>query len=435
MKRFATVALAALCVGVPASAQEKIAITGGRVVTGTGAPVDNATLLLSGGKVVGVSPGGAVPAGYARVDAAGKWVTPGIVAGLAQLGLAEVHGEASANDTRAPRSVLSAALDATPGLNASETAIPVSRAEGVTSAVVAPIPSAFLFAGQGAVISLGQNVVQPIAERAFQYVAYGEAAARTAGGSRLAAWAELVNALDEGKRYAANPRGYGHDQSKDLRLTPADAQALAEVVRGRQPLLVRVDRASDIRQILKLRQMYPGIRLVLVSVAEGWLVAPEIAAAKVPVVTLGMDDLPNSFESLGATLSNVGRMAAAGVRVALGTPDLETSFQPRALPQYAGNMVAQAKLPGQSGLSWDQAFAAITATPADIFGLSDRGRLKAGAVADVVIWNGDPLELSSYPVAVYVNGVQQSLESRQTKLARRYQPGRDSSQLPPEYRD
>ena len=176
-----------------------------------------------------------------------------------------------------------------------------------------------------------------------------------------------------------------------------------------------------IRDIVLIADL--GVRLVLVSANEGWQVAGDIARAGVPVITLGIDNLPGRFEQLGATMSNVGRMVAAGVTVALGTPDHDVSFQPRLLPQYAGNLVAQARLPDGVGLNWDQAFAAITAAPAEIFGLADRGRLTPGAVADVVIWSGDPLELSSAPERMFIGGAEQLMDSRQRKLARRYLPG------------
>jgi imidazolonepropionase-like amidohydrolase len=262
-------------------------------------------------------------------------------------------------------------------------------------------------------------------------VVYGEEGARLGGGSRPAAWAELTNALEEARRVQQGKAG-GHDQTRDLRLSPEDAEVLTLVLRSAQPLLVRADRASDIRQLLKLPQMYPGLRLVLVSANEGWMLADEIARAKVPVITLGMQNRPEAFEYLGATMSNVGRLVAAGVTVALGTPDLDASFQPRNLPHYAGNLVAQGKLAGGVGLSWEQAFATVTTAPAAIFGMQ-QGVLKPGAPADVVIWSGDPLELSTQVEGVYIRGVPQNLESRQTKLARRYLPGRDRTQLPEGY--
>jgi imidazolonepropionase-like amidohydrolase len=427
---------AALLVSTGASAQERIAITGGKVITNMGAPIEGGTVLLNDGVVVGVQAGVSVPAGYTQVDATGKWVTPGIIAGISQIGSAEVAGDDSANDQTARNSPGTAALDLQVAFNPAETSIPVSRAEGVTTAIVGPAPGRSLFAGQGYMLSLSDGATAPLKSRAFQYVTYGERGAALAGGSRPAAWNELTAALEEAQRAQRGAQGRAgeRDQSRDPRLTPEDAEALTLVLRGAQPLVVRVDRASDIRQVLKLPTMYPGLKLVLVSANEGWMVADEIARAGVPVVTLGMQNRPENFEYLGATQSNVGRLVAAGVKVALGTPDLDASFQPRNLPHYAGNMVAQGRLPGGVGLSWDQAFASVTRTPAEIFGLQGHGVLRQGARGDVVVWSGDPLELTTQAEQVFIRGVPQNLESRQTKLARRYQPGRDRSALPDAYR-
>ena len=422
-----------LAASTQAVAQERIAITGGRVVTNNGAPIDGGVVLLNDGAVIAVgSAGTAVPAGFRVIDASGKWVTPGIVAGLSQFGAAEVSGVTTSNDLSARQSPATAALMLDGAYNPNETSIPVGRVEGVTAAIVGPAPGRSLFAGQGYVLSMAEGTRAPLRPRAFQYLVYGETGAVLSGGSRPAAWIELNNALEEAKRVLRGAAP-SRDQSRDLRVTHEDAEALTLVLRGAQPLLVRVDRASDIRQVLKLPSMYPGLRLVLVSANEGWLVADEIARAGVPVITLGMNNRPDSFEAIGATMSNVGRMVSAGVKVALGVPDLDASFQPRNLPHYAGNMVAQARLPGAAGLSWDQAFAAITRTPAEIFGLSNMGVLKPGAAADVVVWSGDPLELATHPDHVIIRGEPQSLESRQTLLARRYLPGRDRTQLPEAY--
>lgn len=422
-----------LATATGAQAQERLAIVGGKVVTNTGAPMDGGVVLMTNGEVAGVGPAGTVvPQGYRVIDASGKWVTPGIIAGLSQFGAAEVSGVSSSNDLSARHSPASAALMLESAYNPNETSIPVGRVEGVTAAIVGASPGRTMFSGQGYILSLAEGTTQPLRPRAFQYVVYGERGASLSGGSRPAAWIELNNALEEARRVLKGGP-VSRDQTRDLRLAPEDAEALTLVMRGAQPLLVRVDRASDIRQILKLPTMYGGLRLVLVSANEGWMVAPDIARAGVPVITLGMTNRPDSFEEIGATMSNVGRMVAAGVKVALGVPDLDASFQPRNLPHYAGNLVAQGRLPGGTGLTWDQAFAAITRTPAEIFGLSNMGVLKAGAVADVVVWSGDPLELATHPDQLFIGGVQQSLDSRQTQLARRYKPGRDRTQLPEAY--
>jgi imidazolonepropionase-like amidohydrolase len=424
-----------LLAAAPALAQERLAITGGRVITNVGAPVEGGAVLLSGGQVERVLPAGApVPSGYREIDATGKWVTPGLVAGISQIGLSEVTGGADANDTRAPRAAVSASLIAASAFNPNETSIPITRRAGVTSAIVAPFPGDSVYAGQGMVVALADGMYSPLRERAFQYVQLGGRGGQIAGGARTAAWAELTNGLEEARRLQTGLVMPMRDQHKDLRITRDDAEALSLVLRSAHPLFVRVDRASDIRQVLKLPQMYPGLRLVLVSANEGWLVADEIARARVPVITLGMDNLPGSFDQVAATMNNVGRLVAAGVTVALGTPDLDASFQPRLLPQYAGNLVAQGRIPGGVGLSWDQAFAAISRAPAEVLGLSDRGVLRPGAAADVVIWSGDPLELSSAPERLFIAGVEQSLESRQSELARRYRLGQPRDRLPEGYR-
>jgi imidazolonepropionase-like amidohydrolase len=203
------------------------------------------------------------------------------------------------------------------------------------------------------------------------------------------------------------------------------------VIDGRQPLYVGVERASDIRSVLALKSEFPKLDLVLVGATEGWLVAGDIAAAKVPVITMPLRDLPSSFEALAATQSNVGRMKKAGVKVAIGM--FNTSNQPRYAPQEAGNLVALGKLPGAAGLTWGEAFAAITSVPAEISGMGGKaGVLAPGAVGDVVIWDGDPLELSSAPLEVFIDGVKQSLDNHQSRLRQRYR-SLDRTYLPKAY--
>ena len=187
---------------------------------------------------------------------------------------------------------------------------------------------------------------------------------------------------------------------------------------GAVPLVVHVERASDILQVLKLPQRYARMRLVLAGVAEGWLVAPQIAAARVPVLAAALADLPASFEQIAATESNVGRMMRAGVNVGVL---FDGSGGEHNLTQFAGNLVAIGKVPGSAGLSWAEAFASITSKPAEVMGMGDQiGSLRPGRRGDVVVWDGDPLELSSAPVAVWIDGVAQPMDSRQRQLRNRY---------------
>ena len=431
MRRFLSLgaALCALAAPLAASAQD-FAITNATVATGDGSePVQGGTVVVRGGKVVAAGAGVPVPAGVQTIDGTGKWVTPGLFATLTNLGLWDAEAVDDSNDTSAESTPFHAALDVSPAINPASQHIAISREGGVTRASVAPSTSNAIFAGQGALIDLGADAGTVTKPRAFQYVELGENGGRRAGGSRVATHVAFRNALREAREHAA--AGASADRNGDVLLTRADAVALVPVIEGRQPLYVGVERAADIRSVLALRQEFPKLDLVIVGATEGWMVAREIAAAGVPVIAMALNDLPGTFEQLGATQSNVGRMKAAGVKVAIGM--FGSDNQPRFAPQQAGNLVALNRIPGASGLSWGQAFAAITSVPAAISGWGGTaGVLAPGAVGDVVIWDGDPLELSSAPVKVYIDGVEQPLANHQSRLKDRYRD-LDESDLPKAY--
>jgi len=430
-------------------AAQTVAITNGTLVLGDGSePIAGGTVVVRNGRVVAAGQGVRVPANADVVDASGKWVTPGIVAGFSRLGLSEVDlGADGSDDTETGNSPFSAAIDVAPAINPKASTIAVSRADGVTRAVVAPVAGKSIFAGQGAVIDTGDDMQAILRARAFQFVELGEGGADKAGGSRSASFALFRNALREAEQLSRrvgpltagaeepdapnssivrNPnesRLYSSEAGRadDVLLTRFDAAALVPVLRGQQLLLVHVERAKDILNVLGLRREFPGLRIALVGVTEGWTVAGRIADSGVWVIASALNDLPASFEMLAATQSNVGRMRAAGVKVAIGMIDDNDTRYVRNQRQYAGNLVALGKVPGAAGLSWGEAFAMITSKPAEAIGLDrEIGSLASGRRGDVVIWSGDPLELSSAPEAVWIDGVRQSLENHQTKLRDRY---------------
>ena len=417
MKRLA---LFIALLGTTPLAAQTVAITHAKLVIGDGsAPVDDGTVVIAGGRVTAAGRGVAVPAGAKVIDAEGKWVSPGLVAGFTRMGVVEVDGVRETNDAGAGQSDFSAALDISLAVNPRATPIAVSRAEGITRAVVAPDTGKTIFGGQGAIIDLGADPQAVMAPRAFQFVEFGESAAATAGGSRPAAFAMFRNALLEAKAFVGKPQTGG--RVTDGMLTKLDAAALAPMVAGRVPMLVHVERAADIVQVLDLTREFPALKLVLVGATEAWMVAPQIAAAKVPVLASALADLPSSFEALAATQSNIGRLAAEGVTVGIGMINDDEARQARLIKQYAGNLVALTRVPGASGLDWGHAFATISSGPARALGLDGEiGSLRAGRRGDVVIWDGDPLELSSAPLLVMIDGVEQPLATRPTKLRDRY---------------
>ena len=423
--------LSAAFLAAPAAAQS-VAITNAKLVIGDGsAPIEGGTVIVRDGRVVAAGRSIAVPTGTATVDAGGRWVTPGIVAGFTRMGIVESDGVEETNDTAARGSPFHAAIDIAPAVNPATSSIPLNRAEGITRAIVAPDTDGSIFAGLGAVIDLGTDRSPITKPRAFQFMEYGGGGSRR-GNSRPAMIAVFRNALAQVKDYVRAPAAYS-DQGKDALLTRADAAALVPVASGAMPLLVHVERASDMLALIDLKRDYPALKLVFVGAAEGWLVANQIAAARIPVIASALTDLPASFDQLGATQSNVGRLKAAGVLVGIGTINDDEARQARLEKQYAGNLVALTKVPGATGLDWNAAFAAISSMPAEAIGMGDEiGSLRAGRRGDVVIWDGDPLELGSAVAAVYIDGVKQPLRTRQDALRERYRVPQEGT-LPKAY--
>lgn len=424
MKRLLITAASVLALTAsPAFAQDMVVTNAKLVIGDGGAPIEGGVVIVDDGKVVfaGAPTPGQTFTTDVVIDAGGAWVTPGLFATVTTLGLADVSAVDESNDITARETPFSAALDAATAINPTSQHILVHKAAGITRAATSMMPSGSIFAGQGAIIDLDGDAKPVMQARAFQMINLGEGGADRAGGSRAAAHALLRSALREAQALVGKPgipetTEIGKDD--EVFLSRFDAEALVPVVTGKQKLYVAVERMADIRAVLALKTEYPKLDLVLVGVTEGWLVANEIAAAGVPVIANGLNDLPETFEQLGATQSNAGRMAKAGVTVAINAESLQN---PRRLQQAAGNLVALTRMPGASGMEWGKAFAAISSVPAEISGMGGKaGVLKPGALGDVVMWTGDPLEVGSVPTKVFIAGVEQDLTNHQTRLRDRY---------------
>jgi imidazolonepropionase-like amidohydrolase len=416
MRHFLYAAAAVAAFASPVAA-ETIAITGGRVVVGDGsAPIEGGTVVIRDGKIIAAGANVTVPVGAHKIDATGNWVTPGVFAGFTRLGLSEVDAVNGTNDKSGGKSGFSAAIDVAPAIDPFRSSFAINRAAGVTRALVAPEAADNIFAGQGAIADLGVDSNPVTKARAFQFAEFGEEGAASAGGSRAGTHLHFRAMLREAQDYAA-----GRGTFDDDLLKAEDAKALLSVLKGETRLLIHVEGANDMLRLMELKREFPAIKMVFVGVSEGWRVARELAQAGIPVIASALNDLPATFEMLGATQSNIGRMKDAGVQVAIGMINDRDSHQLRYTTQYAGNIVSLQYVPGATGLTWDEAFAAISSVPAEIMGVGDRlGSLKAGRVADVVVWDGDPLELSSAAIAVIIDGVEQPLANRQNRLRDRY---------------
>ncbi len=406
---FAATTFAAAAFTAPLSAED-IAITGGRAFTNGGSgEVENATILVSGGKITSVTSGGAVPDGYRVIDASGKWVTAGFMASDTTLGLSEVSLSGGIVDSSAPKEKNMIGVSVTPAYNPASTFIANTRIEGVTRAMTRMTNSGDMWLGLGAVVKMTDS--DAVArEKAFLVIDLDEGSATEVGGSRAVLWHKLNEKFQAAKDKMDKAADNGDDK-KDAKRPSAEDVTMKAVLSGDIPVYAIVNRKADIEQLIAFQNRF-GIRVILSGAGEAWMVADMLAAAGIPVVLDPSANLPSNFDLLARTSAAAGRLHAAGVKVAFIPPGTQNA---RLVVQNAGIAVSM-------GMPWDAAMDALTTNPAEIFGVSDSyGRLAAGMDADVVVWDGDPLEVMSSPDAVLIAGDDIPLVSRQTKLRDRYQ--------------
>ena len=402
-------ALAALATlgAAAAQADEALLIRNATVHTGvTGAaPQAGTDVLVQGGKISALGKGLVAPADARVVDARGRPVTPGVFGGLTRIGLEEIGLDSANGDHSQRLGQMRPEFDVSQAWNPDAPSLVVHRMNGVTFTVLTPgsASGGSFVAGQGAPASLvGREALAP---RAL-FIDLGGDANDLAGGSRAAQFMLLRQAIVEAR---APNLVMVHDERL---LSPSGRQVLLEFLKGGGQVVFDVDRAVDIRRAVEFAQQ-EKMQVVIRGGAEAWRVAPELAAARVPVLIDPLDNLPSSFDAVGATMHNAARLHAAGVMVGISmrSADIDDAGKTR---QAAGNAVAH-------GLPWAAGLAAITRVPAEIFGVADRfGTLAPGRPADLVLWSGDPLEVSSVADLVIADGQVQSGVSRHTLLRDRY---------------
>jgi imidazolonepropionase-like amidohydrolase len=367
-------------------------------------------VLVKYGRIAAI--GKHLPAGNAQVvDAQGKPLTPTLFGGITDIGVEEVSGESATVDETLALGANAADMqvrpefDVTLAYNPESVLVPVARVEGIGWTMLGAGTSAggSIIGGQGGVVRLDGSL-DAIGPRAL-FVTLGGDGANLTGSSRAAQWMLLDQLIDE-------VRGRIPANSKFALLTPAGRTTLATYFGGGGRVMVRIQRAADIARLLRWSRQR-GVHIALIGATEGWMVAPQIAAAGVPVFVDALADLPADFDEIGATLENAARLNAAGVRVSFSQSG-DASHNARKIRQLAGNAVA-------NGLPWEAGLAGLTSVPATSFGLGGQmGRIAVGQRADLVLWTGDPLDVASVAQQVWMDGRAIPMRSRQTELRDRY---------------
>jgi imidazolonepropionase-like amidohydrolase len=392
-------------------AQETIALEGATIYIDAKTKLENATIVIQNGTVNAIGATVTVPANAKRINAKGMVITPGLVDASTNLGLSEVAQVGSTNEGQFGRKLIHAAYRVTDGYNPDSMAIPIARTGGVTSVVAAP--SGGLLAGTSAWMSLASKgtvasltIQSPLA----MYASIGEGSVGAGDGARGVILERLREALDDAVQYSKNKAAFEKNQTREYSASRLDLEALLPVVQGKMPLAVYAERSSDIEGAMKVAAEFK-IKLIIVGGTESWMLAKELAAAKVSVILNPTDNLPDSFDKINVRDDVAKLLSDAGVNFAISTRSESSNV--RKLRQEAGTAVSY-------GLSWEAAFNSITRGPAEIFGLKGRGSLELGAPADLVVWSGDPLELSSRVLQVFCDGIEQPKENHQSALLTRY---------------
>ena len=419
MKSYRTTRVAfavALLVGSAGASAQTVAIVGGKVYPVSGPPIENGTVVITNGRITAVGTNVPVPAGAQRIDATGKTVTPGFVNSSTQLGVQEIgFGGPPVDASARGKDNIAAAFTVWEGLNPNSVLLAPARKEGITSFVI--IPTGGLIAGQAALVDVVPGTTSDMIIRAPVAMVAEIGDAQQAGlGSRGELIVKLREVLDDAKYFQTHRDAFDRAQTRPFAASRLDLQALIPVIEGRLPLLLTVDRESDIDAAMRLAREY-NVKLMVGGGAEAWMMADRLAAARIPVLTGAMNNIPAGFAALGQRQENPGLLSKAGVPVALignaGGGD-EEAFNVRNLKQEAGNAVSY-------GMAWENALRAVTLTPAEIFGVADRvGSLQVGREGNVVVWSGDPFEFTTRAEHVFVRGREYNEKTRQDLLIERY---------------
>ena len=387
------------------SLSEELLLKNAKIHTATDkGTIEKADILIRDGIIVKI---GKNIVSYRAVekDLSGKVISPGLIAPQTQLGIVEIELIPETRDDRSD--IYSAGLSIDSAFNPSSTLIPYNLTGGVTLSLTSPSSSG-LFSGLTSVFSLSGSLEESLVSSNIAL------SANISGGedSMAAKILLLEDSLDLSSLVLSSYKGdlkYDRSVPEDVNYSNRDLVALKKVINKEIPLVVRANRASDILALIKLAERR-DINLIINGAEEGWRVSRQLAEAEIPVILQPIDNIPNSFNELGSRLDNASLLHKSGVKILIGSHETHNAYLSR---QGAGIAVSY-------GLPWKEALKGLTKNIAEVFKLEKRGSLQPGYIADIVIWSGDPLEVTSFVEQVYLSGESVPTKNRSMRLKERY---------------
>ena len=394
---------------------QTIVIKGGEIHTGLNEEPFIGDILIDGDTILEVSTKSLK--GDVVVDASNKIVTPGVIAPDTQIGILEIGAISETRD--GDSDIYSMGFSVYDAINPNSTLIPWNRSNGVTSAITLPDFNWDPLSGMASYLLLdGSLRVNGMPDVALT----GEIGAISSGSRAeslilLKDLLEFASTLDE--KDMSSPKKISEaiedfEIAELMDLHPRDVIALYNLLNNNLPLIIKTNRASDILKLIDIKKLY-GLNLILMSAQEAELVKNEIAENKIPVIINPFDNIPDSFDELASNIRISASLEEVGIKVMFSE---SRTHNYHLIRQGAGNAVA-------NGMSYTGAIMALTSNVAKSFNITDRGILKKGMKADIVVWEDDPLEPSTFPMKVFIDGNDMDLTTRSSRLTERYVDKRD----------
>ena len=383
---------------------QSVLLKGGMVHSGAGEEAKLQDILIAGNMIAKIGNNLSINGKTQVIELNGLPVTPGLISPMSNLGIVEIN---SLDVTRDDESdILKSGFSIFNAFNPNSTGIAWNRSNGVTSAITSPGSSSFPMFGLASYFVLdGSLEIKGLKDIAM----FGRMGASY--GSRAETLTILESLLELGQKAGSTPVEEVLEMrlADQLELQAQDIRALNNLVNQDLPFVLETNRAVDILQAIALKEKY-GLNLVLSSVEEAPMVIDQLQASGIPVIIDPMDNIPDSFDELGSSLMLGKVLDQAGIKVMFST---QRSHNYHLMRQGSGNAVAY-------GMSYESAIRGMTLTVAETFKLGNRGSIIEGKIADIVVWDADPLEPSSFPKFVFIDGKLQDLSSRSTRLTERY---------------